>query len=86
MSNVNPRMYRMVAFTSDTLGDLPAAKAAMDTFLVKSEIGPDVEDIKSTDYEEMAKITSKIPELQGFILHYFEKAIAMDTSVANKLN
>src|SRR5687768_1021556 len=61
---VNPRMYRMIAFTADTLGDLPAAKAAMDTFLVKSEVGPDVEDIKATDYEQMAKITSKIPELK----------------------
>ena len=78
-------MYRMVAFAADTLGDLPAAKAAMDTFLVKSEVGPDVEDIKSTDYEEMAKITSKIPELRDSSFTYFEKAIAMDTVVANKL-
>ncbi|HUQ65841.1 MAG TPA: tetratricopeptide repeat protein [Flavitalea sp.] len=82
---VNPRMYRMVAFAADTLGDLPAAKAAMDTFFVKSEVGPDVEDIKSTDYEEMAKITSKIPELRDSSFSYFEKAIAMDTVVANKL-
>lgn len=84
-ANVNPRMYRMVAFTADTLGDLPAAKAAMDTFLVKSEQGPDVEDIKSTDYEEMAKITSKIPELKDSAFVYYEKAIAMDTVMANKL-
>jgi tetratricopeptide (TPR) repeat protein len=82
---VNPRMYRMVAFTADTLGDLPAAKAAMDSFLVKSEQGTDVEDIKSTDYEEMAKITSKIPELEDSAFTYYEKAIAMDTVVANKL-
>jgi tetratricopeptide (TPR) repeat protein len=84
-ANVNPRMYRMVAFTADTLGDLQAAKAAMDTFLVKSEMGPDVEDIKSTDYEEMAKITSKIPELQDSAFTYYEKAIAMDTVMENKL-
>jgi len=84
-ANVNPRMYRMVAFAADTLGDLPAAKAAMDTFFVKSEVGPDIEDIKSTDYEEMAKITSKIPELRDSSFSYFEKAIAMDTVVANKL-
>jgi tetratricopeptide (TPR) repeat protein len=82
---VNPRMYRMVAFTADTLGDLAAAKAAMDTFLVKSEQGSDVEDIKSTDYEEMAKITSKIPEFKDSAFTYYEKAIAMDTVVANKL-
>jgi tetratricopeptide (TPR) repeat protein len=84
-ANVNPRMYRMVAFTADTLGDLQAAKAAMDTFLVKSEQGPDVEDIKSTDYEEMAKITSKIPEMKDSAFTYYEKAIAMDTVMANKL-
>ena len=82
---VNPRMYRMVAFTADTLGDLAAAKAAMDTFLVKSEQGTDVEDIKSTDYEEMAKITSKIPEYKDSAFTYYEKAIAMDTVLANKL-
>lgn len=84
-AKVNPRMYRMVAFTADTLGDLPAAKAAMDTFLVKSELGADVEDIKSTDYEEMAKITSKIPEYKDSAFTYYEKAIAMDTIVANQL-
>jgi tetratricopeptide (TPR) repeat protein len=82
---VNPRMYRMVAFTADTLGDLAAAKAAMDSFLVKSEQGTDVEDIKSTDYEEMAKITSKIPEFKDSAFTYYEKAIAMDTVIANKL-
>lgn len=83
--NVNPRMYRMVAFAADTLGDLPAAKNAMDSFLVKSEEGTDIEDIKSTDYEEMAKITSKIPELKDSAFVYYEKAIAMDTVMANKL-
>ncbi len=84
--NVNPRMYRMVAFTADTLGDLAAAKAAMDTFLVRHEQGSDVEDIKSTDYEEMAKITSKMPEFKDSAFSYFQQAIAMDTVVANKLN
>ncbi|MBL7700096.1 MAG: tetratricopeptide repeat protein [Chitinophagaceae bacterium] len=83
--NVNPRMYRMVAFTADTLGDLAAAKTAMDTFLVKSEQGPDVEDIKATDYEEMAKITSKLPGMEDSAYTYYEQAIAMDTVVANKL-
>ena len=83
--NVNPRMYRMVAFTADTLGDINAAKAAMDSFLVNSEVGPNIEDIKSTDYEQMAKITSKIPELQDSAFTYYEKAIAMDTVMENKL-
>ncbi len=34
---VNPRMYRMLAYTSDTLGDANAAKQAMETFLAKAE-------------------------------------------------
>lgn len=83
---VNPRMYRMVAFTADTLGDLAAAKAAMDSFLVKSEQGADVEDIKSTDYEQMAKITSKMPEFKDSAFTYYEQAIAMDTVLKNKLD
>lgn len=83
--NVNPRMYRMVAFTADTLGDVAAAKAAMDSFLVKSEVGPDIEDIKPTDYEEMAQIVSKIPELKDSVFMYYQKAIDMDTVMANKL-
>lgn len=83
---VNPRMYRMVAFTADTLGDLAAAKAAMDTFLAKSEQGTDVEDIKSTDYEEMAKITSRMPEFKDSAIGYFDKALEMDTVVANKVS
>jgi tetratricopeptide (TPR) repeat protein len=84
--SVNPRMYRMVAYTADTLGDPQAAKAAMDVFLSKAEPGPDVEDIKSTDYEEMAKIANKIPELKDSVFIYFDKAIDMDTVLANKLD
>src|SRR6478609_1453312 len=33
---VNPRMYRMIAYTSDTLGDPAAAKQAMNTYLSKA--------------------------------------------------
>lgn len=83
---VNPRMYRMVAFTADTLGDAPAAKAAMDTFLAKSQPGPDIEDIKATDYEELAKISAKIPELKDSVFAYYQKAIEMDTVVKNKMD
>ena len=34
---VNPRMYRMLAYTNDTLGDLAAAKQAMNTYLAKAD-------------------------------------------------
>ncbi len=83
--NVNPRMYRMIAYTADTLGDPAAAKAAMDIFLAKAEPGPDVEDIKATDYEEMARIANKIPEMKDSVFVYYDKAIDMDTVLANKL-
>ncbi len=83
--NVNPRMYRMIAYTADTLGDPVAAKEAMDIFLAKSEPGPEVEDIKATDYEQMAKIANKIPELKDSVFVYYNKAIDMDTVMANKL-
>lgn len=83
--DVNPRMYRMVAFTADTLGDPQAAKAAMEKFLsVADTTGDDIEDIKPTDYEELAKINSKIPGMEAEVMANFEKAIALDTSVAGK--
>lgn len=86
---VIPRMYRMVAYTSDTLGDLPTAKAAMTDFFRKAdtsaERGLDYE-ILPTDYEEFAKIYSKMPDstsqVQAF--PYYEKAISTDTLVSNQ--
>jgi len=53
---VNPRMYRLIAYTSDTLGDMQVAKQAMTTFLAK----PGEEPILPADYEELANINSKI--------------------------
>ena len=53
---VSPRMYRMIAYTADTLGDIQTAKGAMDTFLLKA----DTSIVLATDYEEMAKIYSKM--------------------------
>lgn len=78
---VNPRMYRMVAYTSDTLGDPNAAKQAMETFLQKA----DSSEILSTDYEELAKINAKIPGMEQEVIANFHKAIDMDTAVADKL-
>lgn len=83
-ANVNPRMYRMVAYTADSLGDYAAAKAAMDTFLAKAEPGDEVENVKATDYAELAKIASQIPELKDSVVGYYEKALSMDTTAAGK--
>ena len=86
---VIPRMYRMVAYTSDTLGDLTTAKEAMTNFLSKadtsSELGLDYK-ILPTDYEEYAKIYSKMPDSasQSQAFQYYSKAIALDTLAENK--
>jgi tetratricopeptide (TPR) repeat protein len=78
---VNPRMFRMIAFTSDTLGDANAAKEAMTTFLQKA----DTADVLSTDYEELAKINSKIPGMEQEVIANYKIAIDKDTSMENKL-
>lgn len=77
---VNPRMYRMLAYTSDTLGDPNAARDAMDTFLQKA----DSEDIKPQDYEELAKIYSKIPGSDSLVYLNYNLAIDRDTSAVEK--
>jgi len=78
---VSPRMYRMLAYTSDTLGDVAGAQAAMSTFLQKS----DSDEVLPTDYEELAKIYSKIPGSDSLVLNNYQLAINKDTSVANKI-
>jgi hypothetical protein len=77
---VNPRMYRMVAYTSDTLGDANAAKQAMLTFLQKAP----PEDILPADYEELAKINSKIPGMEEEAFANYQLAVEKDTSLENK--
>ena len=78
---VNPRMYRMVAYTSDTLGDMTTAKQAMLTFLEKAE----PEDIKPEDYLELANINSKIPGSEAEVFTNLQKAVDADTTIENKL-
>jgi tetratricopeptide (TPR) repeat protein len=77
---VNPRMYRMIAYTSDTLGDPNAAKEAMVTFLQKA----DSADVLATDYEELAKINSKIPGMEQEVFTNYEMAMAKDTSTESR--
>jgi tetratricopeptide (TPR) repeat protein len=86
---VIPRMYRMVAYASDTLGDIQGAKAAMTTFFQKADTSSDRGidyTILPTDYEEFGKIYSKMPDSasQAMAFPYYEKAIATDTLVSNQ--
>lgn len=79
--NVSPRMYRMMAFASDTLGDLAGAKQAMQTLF--SKIPP--EEVLSTDYEELANIASKTPGQEAEAFAALKQAIAKDTTEENKV-
>lgn len=78
---VSPRMYRLVGYAADTLGDAPAAKKAMETFLTKAnEDWP----VRAADYEELAKINGKIPGNDAEVYSNLMKAVDMDTVVENK--
>ncbi|WP_315818007.1 hypothetical protein [Paraflavitalea speifideaquila] len=75
-------MYRLIAFAADTLGDANAAKKSMETFFTKAnEDWP----VKGTDYEELAKINSKIPGQEAEVFANLRKAAALDTLMENKL-
>ncbi|HYF33286.1 MAG TPA: tetratricopeptide repeat protein [Chitinophagaceae bacterium] len=78
---VNPRMFRMLAYTSDTLGDPAAAKQAMNVFLSKA----DSTMVLPADFIELANINAKIAGSEKEAFKNFETAIAMDTLVENKV-
>jgi tetratricopeptide (TPR) repeat protein len=81
-ANVNPRMYKLVAFASDSLGDYTAAREAMSNFLSKA----DSSIILSTDYEEFGKIYGKLQDsaTRSLAFQYYIKAITMDTLDTDK--
>jgi hypothetical protein len=81
-ANVNPRMYKLVAFASDSLGDYTTAREAMANFFTKA----DSSIILSTDYEEFGKIYGKLSDsaTRNMAFQYYAKAIAMDTIDADK--
>jgi tetratricopeptide (TPR) repeat protein len=78
---VNPRMYRMIGYTSDTLGQMAEAKTAMNTYLSKAN--PD--DVLPGDYLELANINSKMPGNEQEAFTNFQTAIDKDTSLENKI-
>jgi tetratricopeptide (TPR) repeat protein len=81
-ANVNPRMYRLVAYASDSLGDFTAAREAMGNFLAKA----DSTLLMSTDFEEYGKIYGKLTDsvTRDMAFQYYAKAISMDTIDVNK--
>jgi tetratricopeptide (TPR) repeat protein len=78
---VNPRMYRMIAYTSDTLGDAAGAKQAMNTFLSKADSSL----VLPADYVELANINAKIPGSEQEAFMNLQAAVALDTAVDKKV-
>jgi tetratricopeptide (TPR) repeat protein len=78
---VNPRMYRMIAYTSDTLGDVAAAKQAMNTFLSKA----DSSIVLPADYVQLANINAKIPGSEQEAFMNLQTAVALDTALEKKV-
>jgi tetratricopeptide (TPR) repeat protein len=81
-NNVNPRMYKLVAFASDSLGDFTAAREAMANFLAKADSSV----ILPTDYEEYGKIYGRLQDsaTRSMAFQYYAKAISMDTIDSDK--
>jgi tetratricopeptide (TPR) repeat protein len=81
-ANVNPRMYKLIAFASDSLGDYTAAREAMTKYFAKADSSL----YMSTDFEEMGKIYGKMSDsvTRNMAFEYYAKAIAMDTIDVDK--
>jgi tetratricopeptide (TPR) repeat protein len=81
-ANVNPRMYKLVAFASDSLGDYTAAREAMANWFSKADSSL----FLATDYEEYGKIYGKLSDsvTRNMAFQYYAQAIIMDTVDADK--
>jgi tetratricopeptide (TPR) repeat protein len=81
-ANVNPRMYKLVAFASDSLGDYTAAREAMANFFAKADSSMYL----PTDYEEYGKIYGKLQDsvTRSMAFQYYAKAITMDSIETDK--
>jgi tetratricopeptide (TPR) repeat protein len=81
-NNVSPRMYRLVAYASDSLGDYTTAREAMTNFLAKA----DSTMLLPTDFEEYGKIYGKLSDsvTRNMAFQYYAKAISMDTVDTDK--
>ena len=80
--NVSPRMYRLVAYASDSLGDYTTAREAMGNFIASA----DSTMYLSTDFEEYGKIYGKLSDsvTRNMAFQYYARAISMDTLLDDK--
>jgi tetratricopeptide (TPR) repeat protein len=79
---VAPRMYKMVAYACDTLGDLACATQNMTTYFSKQ----DPANVVPADYEERGRIKGKATDSVTMLSAFddYKLAIAKDTIPANK--
>jgi len=80
-ASADPRLYGLIGYTKDKLGDSTGAKAAFEKFfqLEKPEkLGP-------TDYSKYAQILLKFPGNEALAGTYMNKAVDSDTSEAGKV-
>ena len=80
-SNIDPRLYGVVAFASNRLGDSVTARKNFETYFAKQKpdkIGP-------SDLDQYAKVLLKFPGNEALAASYVEKALALDTLEADKV-
>ena len=80
-TNPDPRLYGLVAFASNRLGDSLNAKKFFETYFSKQKpdkIGPN-------DLDQYAKVLLKFPGNEALAASYVEKALALDTVEADKV-
>jgi tetratricopeptide (TPR) repeat protein len=78
----NPRMYKMVAYCCDTLGDMNCARTYLDQYFNKQR----PEDFLPKDYSFRAQVLSKIPGNDSLVSLNYDLAIAKDTALADKID
>ena len=77
----DPRLYGVVAFASNRLGDSVTARKYFESYFAKQKpdkIGPN-------DLDQYAKVLLKFPGNEALAASYVEKAIAMDTLEIDKV-
>ena len=80
-NNVFPNLYGLIAYASNRLGDSVNAKKYFETYFAKQKpdkIGPN-------DLDTYAKVLLKFPGNEALAASYSEKALALDTLEADKI-
>jgi tetratricopeptide (TPR) repeat protein len=79
--NADPRYYKLIAYSYDELKDSVNAKKYLDEYFVKQK--PDA--FMPKDYEFRAILLSKFPGNEQEAIANYDKAIALDTAQASRL-